>query len=780
MSSIFSGQGPLFSIILTILAGIALRYALWYGKEEQYVDDSELSSLRERNRSLREALEAEQEQREKTDHDNAKALEDYDSLRAALDGRDNTIYEARQSTAELELELGKLRDQAGQLQAENERLSAGQSEGGEVLERLRSENTELATTIDQMRTEVSDAAASSEQLRSENEEISTKYELLRSDLVSKDQIASDQSESLAIELAELREAMLVSEQAGEESLRAERERSESLQGELAALTETLSQTQDQVELLQSEARFAENLRHEQGQLKHSLHASAERMRSIHSEHEAMTSKVAESNSRIVQLQDTIDGQNRRIQQYASEMASLGERADQQVVELRESYEQQVGELRGSHEQQVSQLREQVGQLQESRTQQIENLNEISTQQLSELKESYEQELNELKGNYGQQVHELQQTYEEKITILESHISDSSNRTQTMESTLEEHATRVTALTTQITELSADRDDLANQLSTTREQLNRYEAKIEDYETVHASHNDNLRAANTEKQELLNGLHREQETRIRLENLLADLEQRTSGYQTLSVEVTSLRDRCSGLDQRLVDATEQAARYESERDDINASLIHAQRRVAELGGSVSRFEQDLAGRESLIRKLSMEKENVVTQLERERSERNRLENMLRIHMETLEQLRVDSQSLESLLERQTIVQQSLQEHAERLRNVTGVKSESPIVADPQILSMVSDTESEQQTDSVHRTIFGDRRDDLKEISGIGEVLEQKLNDLGVKTYDQVMSWGDDDIEEYSKLLAWDRIEADDWVGQARQLFEHAIRSKLRAA
>ena len=144
------------------------------------------------------------------------------------------------------------------------------------------------------------------------------------------------------------------------------------------------------------------------------------------------------------------------------------------------------------------------------------------------------------------------------------------------------------------------------------------------------------------------------------------------------------------------------------------------------------------------------------------------------METLDQLRVDSQSLESLLERQTIGQQSLQEHAERLRNAAGVKSESATPIDPQILSIgAADAISSE-------TIFSERRDDLKVINGIGEVLEQKLNELGVYTYDQIMSWGDLDIEGYARQLLWDRIEADEWVLQARQLFEQSLRTRLRAA
>lgn len=63
----------------------------------------------------------------------------------------------------------------------------------------------------------------------------------------------------------------------------------------------------------------------------------------------------------------------------------------------------------------------------------------------------------------------------------------------------------------------------------------------------------------------------------------------------------------------------------------------------------------------------------------------------------------------------------------------------------------------------------RKDDLKRISGIAQVLEKKLNAFGVYTYRQIMEWDPVAVAEFSKLLSFrDRIERDDWIGQARSL------------
>mgnify|MGYP002713209550 CR=1 FL=1 len=61
------------------------------------------------------------------------------------------------------------------------------------------------------------------------------------------------------------------------------------------------------------------------------------------------------------------------------------------------------------------------------------------------------------------------------------------------------------------------------------------------------------------------------------------------------------------------------------------------------------------------------------------------------------------------------------------------------------------------------------DDLKKISGVGPVIEQKLNDLGVYHYWQIAAFSKDDIQEVDDSLNFKgRIERDDWVSQAKTL------------
>jgi large subunit ribosomal protein L21 len=65
------------------------------------------------------------------------------------------------------------------------------------------------------------------------------------------------------------------------------------------------------------------------------------------------------------------------------------------------------------------------------------------------------------------------------------------------------------------------------------------------------------------------------------------------------------------------------------------------------------------------------------------------------------------------------------------------------------------------------------DDLKKISGVGPVLEKKLNALGITQFAQIAAFSADDIARVDDSLNFKgRIERDDWISQATALAEAA--------
>ncbi|MCB1508275.1 MAG: 50S ribosomal protein L21 [Hyphomicrobiaceae bacterium] len=65
------------------------------------------------------------------------------------------------------------------------------------------------------------------------------------------------------------------------------------------------------------------------------------------------------------------------------------------------------------------------------------------------------------------------------------------------------------------------------------------------------------------------------------------------------------------------------------------------------------------------------------------------------------------------------------------------------------------------------------DDLKKISGVGKVLEGKLNALGITTYAQIAAFTADDIARVDDVLNFKgRIDRENWVEQATTLMNEA--------
>lgn len=65
------------------------------------------------------------------------------------------------------------------------------------------------------------------------------------------------------------------------------------------------------------------------------------------------------------------------------------------------------------------------------------------------------------------------------------------------------------------------------------------------------------------------------------------------------------------------------------------------------------------------------------------------------------------------------------------------------------------------------------DDLKQIKGIGKVLEDKLNGLGVFHFDQIAAWTIEEVNWVNDHLSFKgRIQREEWIPQAKTLAEES--------
>ena len=110
----------------------------------------------------------------------------------------------------------------------------------------------------------------------------------------------------------------------------------------------------------------------------------------------------------------------------------------------------------------------------------------------------------------------------------------------------------------------------------------------------------------------------------------------------------------------------------------------------------------------------------------------------------------------------------------------VAAEAPVVAEAEVvMPVVGEVTEVSEAVTVEAVTSEDKfvpldaprgaADDLKKISGVGPVLEQKLNDLGIYHYWQVAAFSAEDIANIDEKLNFKgRIERDAWIKQATDL------------
>jgi len=82
------------------------------------------------------------------------------------------------------------------------------------------------------------------------------------------------------------------------------------------------------------------------------------------------------------------------------------------------------------------------------------------------------------------------------------------------------------------------------------------------------------------------------------------------------------------------------------------------------------------------------------------------------------------------------------------------------------------EEETQTEENAPLLLGEaptNPDNLTKIKGIGATIEQKLNEIGIYTFEQIAHWNEENIRWVDTNLAFSgRVKREDWINQAKLL------------
>jgi predicted flap endonuclease-1-like 5' DNA nuclease len=239
----------------------------------------------------------------------------------------------------------------------------------------------------------------------------------------------------------------------------------------------------------------------------------------------------------------------------------------------------------------------------------------------------------------------------------------------------------------------------------------------------------------------------------------------------------------------------------ERDAAFAAEVAAKETVTDLQQATQRNSHD-------VDRLRQQREEVLTELKVTQSDREQLTRELKHREQKIATLQATCDKLTTQKSDREALAERLSNQAERLRKISlehELTAASLGQAEQTIDDLRQQLDSREQTiddlqrerDKVDGGLAGQSaqestgttridprlgsiyihepaiKDDLKQISGVVESLEKKLNDFGVYTYEQIMDWDDSAIEAFSDLLAFkDRISREDWVAQARRLHSQA--------
>jgi predicted flap endonuclease-1-like 5' DNA nuclease/predicted nucleic acid-binding Zn-ribbon protein len=242
------------------------------------------------------------------------------------------------------------------------------------------------------------------------------------------------------------------------------------------------------------------------------------------------------------------------------------------------------------------------------------------------------------------------------------------------------------------------------------------------------------------------------------------------------ELTKAFERRKDLEDKLEQNRAEQASFanllessQSEQESINRMLASAQKRL----GQMDILEQDVirleAEKAQLNHDYSLAKQEVET-LQRDVAELDELKVQNRELAEVLKSMENSRKQYEVDAKRYRETAEQAEQKSETLRLRLDDVEKNFQEFERQQREALKDARKSGVPKAVNGKKKKMQKDDLQEIVGIGKVFEHALNELGVYTFQQIANFGISDIARVNAALKGSegRMEADDWIGQAREL------------
>ena len=445
----------------------------------------------------------------------------------------------------------------------------------------------------------------------------------------------------------------------------------------------------------------------------------------------------------------------------------------QIVAMREGAEKN----RGDYEAQILALREDSQKLRTDFEAQIEALRKNEGQA-----ESLREENQKLRADYEAQLDALRKKADgiktEHSAAHESELKELREQLARQAAQYAEHSRDLRAQLTQqreeFTPLSTRCSTLESEAATYTESIVKLDAKREQIQQELDSARQQMQAQLKQDSETIGELQRERnDLRKELEQLhlqIVPLQEQAEVQRTFKTELDMSHARVSELERAIAQRDQETKRLHAQANELERlrdRYQEARQRQDSLQVQLDEMVSRQIGSES-------DRANLVARI-------SELEARLGASQETISDLRKERALVLATL----ADQRSTQEPEATIISFTqSMEAEPQPESQPEAVAVTEDDYDAEYGGRVRRdanrglvyTEAPASFDDLKRISGIAKVLEKRLNDFGIYTFKQIMEWKPEEIEEFSRLLAFrDRIVRDDWQGQARFFYNQKRKS-----
>jgi predicted flap endonuclease-1-like 5' DNA nuclease/predicted nucleic acid-binding Zn-ribbon protein len=763
----------LFTAMFLVLSGLIVGYWLFYRDRSQ--EESVRGKLKKENGELRRSVQTSQVAFDSLQEKFGRQRGQLNVLQQLCDDWSSSRETSERERAQLEADLSSKSTRASELEKEFREEKQKRVELEDRLHKLAQE-------------QLADKASVEKEWRCKHAEAET---ALNKQLVNFESVKGDRAQiSKQLHTANARIAELESEIKSSQSMfETATANASGLKQEYVSLETGLKSTNDQLKRAEAEIAKAKSQRDVAIQessdaakdlavLQKEAETLREQVRTYEQKLETSQSALTSTQQQLARVTEQRD-QSMELEKATGVVASgLEKRLDNQestIHMLRQSQDDALENLK--HE---LKIRTELESKFDARIQAVrddaEKAREEYETQLASLREEKDSIKTDHESKHETQLKELREQLSRQASQYAAHSRDLRDQLALQRKELDSERNRVTsesqAMASRLMSTESQFTDRIKQLetesSTYTESIVKLDAKREQLEKELETARSQMQMQLKQDSETIGELQRERnDLRTELDQLhesIAPLQEQLDAHHAFATELDLSQARIVDLERAL-----------GQRDQ-EAKRLHAQ------ANELERLRQRYQDAKDRQEKVQCQLDEMVSRQIARESERSK--DIARIH-ELEAQLAVSLETIDDLRKERAMVLATLAEkHQAREPDATIISFTQAMEETKPVVEEDYDPEYGGRTrrDANRGIVFTEAPetcDDLKRISGIAEVLEKRLNDFGIYTFRQVMEWKPLEIEEFSRLLAFrDRIDRDDWQGQAR-FFYNQKRKTVRS-